>query len=170
MTHEMMDENEKRKIIRLYGVLGFSILCSFVPHTLAAVAALIAFTAVLMMAYSVRRGAAAESVTSAHATWIVRTIWLASFFAMVTVGLASIYVLSAYDPSPVHECAAGMMNGEITDVNDCVESFMAVNGRVFLIGALFSGIPVLAYLAFRLYRGWMLLRKGEGFPNVKAWL
>jgi hypothetical protein len=164
-------------IMRVYAALSASLILGFIPSTIAVVLALILFSCVTPYARHVRKKADPASLTANHMTYIIRTIWIATLLAAVTVTLGTIYVLSAYNPSPLQSCVDNIMSlmqaGKQAGpqmIAPCMDNFMSVNHRIFSLATVISGIPLMIYLAWRLARGISRARDGYRIANLKHWL
>ncbi len=168
---------EHKKITHIYAALTVSLLMSFLPMMAAAAMALIMFTGVWIAAYALRKKADHDSLTTNHMTFIIRTMWIASFFATITMTAACIYVLSVYDPSSIGACAQTLMNSGAADmtamelaVKPCMDEFMSTNMTYFINGAVMGAGPVVIYLGYRLSKGLARALKGHRIGNVKSWI
>jgi uncharacterized membrane protein len=167
---------EQRKIMQVYGMLGASLLLGFIPNVIFAIPALILFCCVPPIAGRIRRRADPASLAANHMTYIIRTIWIATLLAAVTTALATVYILSAYDTSPLQSCVDKLINsGNVggssasTLLMPCMDSFVTVNKNIFLLATLGAAIPFALYLVWRLSRGVSRAQKGYRLANVKSW-
>lgn len=162
-------QQEQKTVLRVYTAFAVMLVLSCIPHLMAAAAAAILFAGILVAAYSIRSGGAPGGFTAAHMTWIIRTIWISSFIGGITTALASIYVLKHYDPSIIHQCVDGIMNGT-ENVDACISRFIEANYNTFIIGAILAGVPVGLYLVYRFIRGGYPALQGHSVRNPQAWL
>lgn len=167
-----MKNRDSQILMKLYGALGASLVVSLIPHAIFAVLAALLFTGALIAAGRLRKKAEPSGFLAHHLTYFIRTIWLASLFGGVVAALASVYVLGAYDPSPIHDCADALMAGMAgqSDVEGCLSEFISVNKAVFMAGTIMAAVPLLVYLLYRIGAGLLCIRKGRMFSNVKRWL
>lgn len=170
-----MKTKEQKVILQIYAAMTASLLVSFVPHVAAALPALLFFTGTLVAAYVLRARHGDDSLMANHMSFIIRTIWISTFLAAVTVAGASFYVLMHYDPSPILACADKLMGmvsipAMETTIRPCVDDFVGVNRRIFIDGTLIAAAPVALYFAFRLARGLSRAGKGHRIANIKNWM
>ncbi len=167
-------DGEQKKVTNIYAMLCVSLMLSFLPMATAAGLSLMMFAAVLIAAYTLRGRAPQGSLVSDHMTYIIRTLWISGFFALVTMTIACIYVIGVYDPSSIEPCAEAVMNA--TDqaavkaaFQPCFNEFMSVNMKHFLVGAIIGAGPIVIYLAYRIAKGVTRAIKGHRIGDIKAW-
>ncbi len=171
----MAFDREKRTITNLYAAFSVSLILSFMPMIEAAGLAALMFAGVLVAAYILRARADETSLTCNHATFIIRTIWIASLFAFVTTLIAAGYVIQNFNPAAIHRCvddvAMNMMDltGLEQAIRPCLDRFIQDNMRVFINGTLIAAAPVVAYILFRLAKGLPRAMKGHRIGNVRHW-
>jgi uncharacterized membrane protein len=168
---------EKKNIMAVYMILCLMVIFGFVPNFLFAVLVLLTFSILLPIAGHIRRKAAPASLTANHMTWIIRTVWIGTLLAAVTLLAGTGYVLSVYDPSPLQSCvdrltiAVQAGNEPGADLfNPCMASFMKVNQRTFLIAGVGAGLPVLLFMLWRVTKGIVHARRSERIENAESWL
>ena len=177
-----MDDNKEQKaILNLYGLFGASIILSLVPFAAAAVLSLLFFTALLFMAYGLRKRAAPESLQDNHATYVIRTFWITALFSAITSTLASVYMLGRIDYAPFDPCVESILSSGETAVNSgnsavvyeaaapCVDGFLAFNHTVWINAALIAALPLMLYLGYRFTKGLGRALKGYRLANPKSW-
>lgn len=145
-------DKERKTILTAYGLFAAMMAVSFIPSAWAAVTATILYFIALAFPCHARKRAAAGSLTGNHMTYIIRTIWIASFMAVVTVAAGVCYVLALYDPASIDACAQNLMSGSM-DTEACIADFMDANGNVLFAGGLIAAAPVAVYCLWRLFRG-----------------
>ncbi len=176
------NEQEKKEVIRLYSAFGASLLLMLVPSTAMAVFSGLLFIGVLIAAYVMRRKSAPESLRENHATYIIRTIWIGGFLSVLTMAAATAYMLPNIDNAPLQPCADSLVS-QAQDLaqseniaalsrlmQPCMEEFMRLNGRVFLIAVAITAIPVMLYFLVRFWRGLSRANGGYRIANLKIWL
>ncbi len=169
--------DQNRPVVKNYAFLAGCLVLSFLPFTIAAVAAFILFTAAWIMAGRLRKKTDDEFFVS-HGVFLNRTIWIASFMAMLTTGLASVYVLALYDPSPIHECANNLMtagsaagqSNVAAIIAPCMGDFIEANRNVFTVGGLMAATPVVLYLVWRTTRGARQAVRGLAVEKPLSWI
>ena len=168
----MLDAKTK-EIIGVYGLLLASIICGFVPMIIFAVFAAIFFSLALFVAGQKRRKSYIDNdiLLTSHMTYIIRTVWISSFIGLITVTIASIYVLKTYDPGPVSICLNDMMTGAATqDLEACFTNFAHANMGIFIRGTIIAAVPLVLYLALRLVHGIKDACAKKPIANPKTWL
>ena len=179
----MTQENkEQKKIIQLYGAFGASLVLMLVPSAIVAMVASILFLGVLIAAYAMRKSCEKGSLCENHMTYIIRTIWIGSLLSVLTMAVASAYMLPNIDNTPLEPCAQGLMSGAanlaanedmiglMNVIRPCMDEFMSVNGQVFMIAMAISAVPVLLYFIIRFSRGLSRAISGYRVANPKSWL
>lgn len=179
MTEDRQEQN--KAILNLYAALGVSLILSVLPSVSAALASVIFFSGVLIAAYLMRRGAERESLRENHATFIIRTLWIAALFSLFTTGAATIYMLGGVDYAPFEPCAnvliskgaawiesAGMMEVYAL-IKPCVESFLGFNKALLVNAVIIAGAPLVIYVVYRLAKGVSRAMKGYRIANPKSW-
>ena len=128
-------------------------------------------------ARTVRAKAAPDSLAANHMTYVIRTVWIFTGIAAVTIAAASAYVVTAYNIAPLQPCVGRLMSAADAGqsvaaeaIEPCLVPFMKANSRVLLLGAVIGGgLPIL-YLVYRLARGVERAAKGYRIANAKSWL
>ena len=174
-------KDEKKPVLNLYAVLGVSLILSVVPSVPAAMLSLIFFLGLLIAAYRVRKNTKDKSYVENHATYIIRTLWIAAFISLITTALATIYMVARIDYSLFNPCADSLVNKgaewlESAGFNDvyplvqpCIEGFINANQTLILNSVFIAGAPILAYMAYRLIKGVLRAKGGYRLSNEKSW-
>lgn len=166
---------EQKKVIRVYAAFVACLFLGLVPSILFATLTALLFTGVMSAAYRIRKNSAEGSLAENHMTYIIRTIWLISFLAIITLGVAAAYFLSVYDPTPVQSCFDGIMSGTAHASSatalfmPCADDFNEANGTALKIGGIISAAPVVVYFLYRLMKGVPRALQGYRVANVKSW-
>jgi uncharacterized membrane protein len=178
----VIDVNQK-KIVRLYGAFGAGLVFSMVPLWSAALVSAVLVTGVLIIAYVLRTDAEHGSLSENHMTFIIRTIWIGSFLALITTAAASVYFFKALDNTPLQPCAEAILSmasgmSDPTAMERTIDNFMAMpcwatywqkNLMIFIIGGVIAAGPILIYFIVRYVRGLTRAIKGYRVANPKAW-
>ena len=176
-----MAMSEQKIIYNIYGIFGVSIVFSVVPSLSAALVSAIFFLIALIAAYVVRGRAEEHSLTENHMTYLIRTIWIVSLFAVLTMGFAAAYMVPKVQYFPLQSCmdALSSMGSEAIQsmgvaeaeniLAPCMEDFMNVNHRLFLHSALIAGGPLIVYLGYRFVKGIARAAKGYRLADPKSW-
>ncbi|MGB0720058.1 MAG: hypothetical protein ACPGRX_06270, partial [Bdellovibrionales bacterium] len=150
-----------KKLYTLYILYGLSLVFSVIPHAGAAALCLVFFLAVLGAAYVMRKREEADSLTGNHATFIIRSMWIAALFSVFTMIAATIYMMPRIDYTGFDSCAQNMAghdpaaleamgyDGIYALIEPCLEGFISGNYTVFFASMLIGGAPPLMYLVFR---------------------
>jgi len=173
--------SEQKKLYNLYALFAVSMLLAVIPHVAAALLCLVFFTWLLVAGYVVRSRAVEHDLVHNHATFIIRSLWIAALFSLITTILAAFYLLAEIDYSAFETCAESvvaisperleqMTMFELqTLVEPCLKPFIEGNKTVFINATLLAGLPALIYLAYRFFTGFMRMIKGHRLAKPKAW-
>ncbi|MFN3700033.1 MAG: hypothetical protein ACK4VI_00760 [Alphaproteobacteria bacterium] len=135
----------------------------------------------LIAAYVIRSKNDPNGLACNHTTYIIRTIWIGSFFSVVTVGLASLYMVQFLDYVAFAPCAEEIqMRGlnwaaeasfedAMILVEPCFNSFINDNFNLLLVSGGIAIIPILLYFTVRLVRGISRAAKGYRIADPKIW-
>ena len=179
----MTDEQPEgqKAILNLYAALGVSLILSVLPYAAAAVLSLVFFVGVLIAAYSIRKKAEEHSLSENHATFIIRTLWIGAFFSLVTIIIASAYMLGGIDYSQFQPCADALANkglewlesAGMMDVyavtQPCMDSFLFSNRTLLMNAMIIAGGPIVIYMTFRMAKGVSRAMKGYRLADAKTW-
>lgn len=177
----MMDtpDIEQKKIIRLYAAFGAGLAMSFAPFLVAALVSAALLIGVLFIAYVLRTDAEQGSLTENHATFIIRTIWIGSFFTLITLSIASIYLFKVLNNAPLQPCVdqilsmAGPAAIESFVMNfmgtKCWADYWQTNLMAFIVAFVITAAPVVVYFVVRYVRGVTRAMRGYRVANPKAW-
>lgn len=176
-----MAMSEQKIIYNIYALFGVSIVFSVVPSISAAFVSALFFLIALIAAYVVRGRSDTHSLTENHMIYVIRTIWIASLFAIVTMGFAAAYMLPKIEYLPLQSCmnalasqgtaaleSMGIAEAEAI-IAPCMEDFMAMNYQVFLVAAFIAGGPLIVYLGYRFVKGIARAAKGYRLADPKGW-
>ncbi|MBL4804335.1 MAG: hypothetical protein JKY71_05665 [Alphaproteobacteria bacterium] len=167
-------------ILNLYAALGVSIILSVLPLASAALLSLLFFLGVLIAAYVVRGDSEKDGLRENHATYIIRTLWIAAFFSIPTALAATAYMQYHIDNTPFDPCFQDLANRGIgwleradymdiyEIVQPCIQTYIDVNTTIFINAAIIGGGPILLYMAYRLARGVSRAIKGYRLANPRA--
>lgn len=175
-------EKEHKTIMQVYAMFVAALMMGFIPSGFFALMALSMFLAVLIGAYVIRMRAGDQSLTADHMTYIIRTIWIVSFFALFTVAAGAAYLVPLLDYAAVEPCSAqlaGMISGGGTSgltagslhsvMEGCYDNFISANLRHIIIATAIAAGPLVIYLGFRLAKGLSRARKNHRIGDVKSW-
>ena len=176
-----MADAETGKIMRVYGALAASLILLLLPHVAFCAMALLLFMGVMIVAYVMRGKADVQSLTHDHMTFIIRTIWIGSLFALVTTVIAAVYMLGYADQSPLMPCAEQAMNAASAStpadmkqidalMQPCVSAYVSANKVVLAVSVLIAGLLPLVYFAYRLAKGLSRARRSHRIGDNKSWL
>jgi len=171
-------KKQQQLVLNFYALMGAALVMSFLPFISAALLALLMFGGGLIAAYIVRGRRGGQSYAGNHLTFIIRTIWIASLFSLVTMIAATIYILTYYDPGPVQACAEQIVSAAASApdimalqsmIQPCMDEFMRVNGQVFLVGGVIGIAPIVIYFVYRLSSGLSRAIKMHRIGDNKSW-
>jgi uncharacterized membrane protein len=180
----MMATTEEKKVLQVYGMLAAALLLMLIPHVTACAVALLLLTGALAAAYAARKKAAENSLVADHMNFIIRTVWLGTFMAMLTTTVASVYMLQIADLSPLQPCAnqlADMMLGNSNPENapdymkmtavvtPCVPPFVDTNRMVFINALMIAALLPMAYFAWRMAKGLNRALRGHRMGDGHKW-
>jgi uncharacterized membrane protein len=160
-------------VIGVYIVVCGSMLMSLVPTLWAAGAAAILFFLGIIFAYAVRFRAEKDSLAADHMTYILRSIRFGSGLAILTIGIASIYMLCRQDVQPLMACADNIMDsGDMSQLSPealkpCIENYLAANKFMIFIAAAIGILPVIVYFIYRFTKGFARALKGYRISTPK---
>ncbi|GJL86060.1 MAG: hypothetical protein DHS20C02_18350 [Micavibrio sp.] len=178
MTEE---SKEQKKVLQLYSAFGASLVLMLVPSAIVALVASILFLGVLIAAYIMRKGAEPSSLQENHMIYIIRTIWIGGLFSILTMVVASAYMLSRIDNTPLEPCSQSLMSnaaklaenedmmGLMNVIKPCMDGFISINAQVFMIAMAISALPILLYFIIRFSRGLSRALSGYRVANPKNW-
>lgn len=168
-----MPNKEQKTITHVYAALTVSLLMSFLPVMSAAAFSMVMFIGVWIAAYVLRSKTDHDSLLADHMTFVIRTIWIAGFFALITMSVATAYILSVYDPSVIVNCAGNINTTDMAAieaaVKPCMDEFLAANMNYFINGTIIGAGPLVVYFAYRLAKGISRATKGHRIGDVKNW-
>lgn len=178
---ETRNDPAKKTVMWAYALFGVSLLSALVPSIPAAAISLASGLGVLVMAYALRAPAEKDSLLENHMTFIIRTIWIGSFYAMVFMIAASFYLLQNIDNVPLMPCIDKFINmGHTLDVMDpegmfrafesCRQAYWQENLKTFIVAGAIAAGPVLLFFILRYARGFSRAIKYFPVQNVKSWL
>jgi uncharacterized membrane protein len=133
------------------------------------------------MAYAWRSDATQGSLLENHMTYIIRTIWVGSFLALITLAVAAIYLFKALDNTPLEPCINDLLGfmslGDFsaietleTQIGDkCLTPYLAKNFTPLVTSAIIGIGPVVIYFLFRFLRGYTRARNGYRLAKPRAW-
>ena len=175
----MTQDPAHKKIMSLYYLFIATLAASMVPSAAFAMLALFMITALMILAYVFRTEVDEDSLMHNHATYIIRTIWITSLFAAMTMIAASAYMIPQIDYSQMDACVKNVTTQLDTENPDfqaadalmqpCMDDFITANKMVFIFAMIIAGGPLLAYMIFRLIKGMGRARHGHKVVNLKNW-
>jgi uncharacterized membrane protein len=174
------DPNQK-KVMRMYSAFGAGLVLSFWPSGIAALISLVLVLGVMTVAYMWRSDAEDGSLMENHMTFIIRTIWIGGFLALVTLVIAAAYLFRMLDNTPLNPCLNDLMNfmssGDMLNIEPLVQSmqdrcmipYLARNLNTLITGGIIGIAPVVIYFFVRFSRGFGRARGGYRIASPKAW-
>lgn len=179
-----MDEKPEgqKTILNLYAAFGVSVILSLLPSFSAALLSAVFFIGVLVAGYSIRGKAEHGSLVENHATFVIRTMWIAALLSLVTTGIATAYMMGRIDYFMFDPCAntlagkgiAWMESAGVMEVyaiiEPCVAPFLDTNKTLLMNALLIAGGPVIIYMTYRIAKGVGRAMKGYRLANPKSWI
>ena len=173
------DPNQ-RKILRLYAAFGAALVLSVVPFILAALLSMILIFGVLIAAYILRTDTTPGSLVENHMTFIIRTIWIGSFLALLTMTAGSIYLFQTIDNTPLDPCLQPLLDirsgqtlidpyAVFNILRGCFDNYWVANIKTFIISGSIAAGPVLLYFIVRYARGLARAMDGYRVANPHFW-
>ncbi len=174
-------EKEKKALLQIYGALGASLILSVVPTIAAAALSLILLTGVMIAAYVMRKKHEIGSLSANHMTFIIRTIWISSLFAIVTMTIGCAYLLAFIDNTPLSPCISHLMNlgtqaasmdmmALMRVFDPCLDDYTTINMKAFIVSGFIAAAPILIYFLVRYVRGLSRAMKGYRVAKPLSWL
>ncbi|MGB4107249.1 MAG: hypothetical protein WBK55_05585 [Alphaproteobacteria bacterium] len=170
---------EQKKIIRIYAAFGAGLALSFAPFLVAALISGALVIGVLCIAYVLRTDTEQGSLTENHMTFIIRTIWIGSFLALITLTIASIYLFKVLNNTPLQPCLDQILSmADPAAIESFAMNFMGTtcwaeywqtNLAAFIVAFIITAAPVLLYFAVRYVRGVTRAMRGYRVANPKSW-
>ena len=169
---------EKKNILNIYAAFGAALVLSIIPTMFAAFLSLILGLGVLIAAYMVRKNEEIGSLVENHMTFVIRTIWIGSFFALISTTIGSIYLFFNLDNTPLQPClntflsvADSVQNfsGLESVFGNCFEPYWFVNAKVFITSGIIVATPILVYFAARYARGLSRAMNGYRVSKPLSW-
>lgn len=158
-------EKEQKTILQIYYALIASVILSILPSSVAKTFGFILFIVIFMATYYFRHKSDEKSLTHNHMQFIIKSIWISSLILLI--GMAGAYFLA--DHSIIHNAVDFVKAGNFlteTQIENIIMNYMKENIFVFL----FTLMPCLIYLIYRLCKGTVHAQKGQLMPNLKSWL
>lgn len=170
----------QRKVLQLYAAYGAALVLSVVPFVLAAFLSMVLFVGVLIAAYILRTGTEEGSLIENHMTFVIRTLWIGSFLAMLTLVAASLYLFYGVDNTPLDPCIQHFLSigpgtrvlelQAMTDIfRACYGAYMDANLRIFITSGAMAAGPVLIYFVIRYARGISRAMNGYRIAKPQSW-
>lgn len=171
-----------KTVVGFYLIFALGLFLSCLPVISAAITALLLVTGVLIAAYVMRGQHAAGGYVDNHMTYIIRTIWIGSLYALLTLALGSFYILAFIDNAPLQPCIDRILNMESNPAavadpvalyagfESCYREFIAVNYKIFVIGGIIAIGPIVFFFFTRCWHGYQRARKSYRVANVKSWV
>lgn len=175
---DQKETDEKKVVTQIYAAFGAALILSFVPFFSAATLSMILGMGVLIAAYVIRSRAQDDSLADNHMTFIIRTIWIGSFFALISTAIGAIYLYLNLDNEPLAPCVSDLMAGAQNLINmgslkdifgDCYEPYWALNSRTFITSGVIVALPAVLYFSLRFIRGLSRAMNGYRVAKPLSW-
>lgn len=158
-------EKEQKTILQIYYSLIISIICNVIPSTMVQTFGLIVFIAAFIACYYLRHKSDNEGLTYNHMQFIIKSIWISSLILLI--GMVAAYFLAdhAIIHGAVNHVTAGNFLTE-AQIENIIMDYMKENIFTFI----FTLMPCLIYLIYRLSKGIVHGQKQQVIQNLKSWL
>lgn len=172
------DNKEQQQILQTYAAFMASIILSLLPFMSAALLSLGLAIVVLVMAYIYRGKAEDKSLLENHMIFIIRTIWVGAFIALICMVIGAGYLFVNLNNMPLLDCQEAFlaMGDQIfhpdifkTVFAPCQEAYFNLNLETLIIGGGIVVLPPLIYFSVRIVRGLARASKGYRIAEPGAW-
>ena len=183
----MTDKNERSRILNLYALFGVTIVLTLIPHPAAGGASLVMAVLLILTAFKMRGDKEAfnngkHSFMQNHAAYILRSIAGVTLLMLITISLASGYLLSVIDYAPFETCAQEFqsMGAEAIEsasneqiyakAEPCMEDFLHENRGSLTTAMIIASLLPLFYIGWRFMQGITRAYKGVMIDNPLKWI
>jgi uncharacterized membrane protein len=177
---EQKSDPEKKQVLQLYAAFGAALVLCIIPFFFAAFISFALFLGVLIAAYILRGNAKHGDLLENHTTYVIRTIWIGSLFAVLTMILGSVYLFLNIDNTPLDPCIQHFLNMQANAntvdmmalaiaLKGCSIGYIGANFKVFLISFLGIAGPILLYFIVRYARGLSRALSGYRVNKPLGW-
>ena len=175
------DEDKPSKFaVFLYPLLIVAIGVCFIPDPMLALIGLGIFTAYLLLLYIIKGSVNKDGALHTHATYLIGTIWAVSSLSVLTVTVASIYLMDKLDDTPFEPCEDKISDMVLSDLQfdmnlilqhtkPCVEPYLEANFDLLMIGTAIGAGPLVLYLLYRILKGLPSALIGDPVKKPKSW-
>jgi uncharacterized membrane protein len=166
-------ETSRIRILVLYFMFALAVVLGMFPDMTLQNISFLTYSVVLVFAYIFRRGRKEDDFESHHCTYLIRSIWIFSFLAVIAIVGAGYMVGQQADASALDGLlgrieSAGQMPSE-ADLDAAFKVYYTVNqDLIFQLYRLWM-CPALAYGAWRIVRGVSRAAKGYRVAHPKSW-
>jgi uncharacterized membrane protein len=158
-------EKEQKTILQIYYALIASVILSVLPSSVSQTFGFILFIVIFMATYYFRHKSDEKSLTHNHMQFIIKSIWISSLILLIGMGPAYVFADHQIIYDALNHVRAGNFLTE-SQINSILMDYMKTNLFIFL----FTLVPCLIYLVYRLCKGLAQAQKKEFIPNLKSWL
>ena len=157
-------EKEQKTIFQIY--IGFAavVIFNFIPSSAVQTFGGILFIVLIVAAYIYRAKAQNNSVMHSHMAYLIKSFWIASLF--LSIGIAAALALA--DHSIIYDAVDGVINGQMISEAQMNQVLMAYLHDNLLIFSLTFG-PSILYMAYRVMKGMIRVKKNQIIANPKNW-
>jgi len=157
-------EKEQTNILSVYIVFTAAVIMNCIPSTVISTLGFILLFVILIAIYVYRARSDKDSLRYSHMAFLIKSFWVSSL--LLLIGMIAAYFLG--DHSSVINAYESIFKGSyLTEeqINNILSTYLHDNLTVFLL----TLGPSLLYLAYRIYRGVMLIKSNLPIPNPKNW-
>lgn len=164
--------SEKHKNLSLYIGLLVAVISGCLPDmSMQGLSTILVFV-VLTVGYFFRARAKQDDLVWHHATFVIRTVWIWSIFAIIGMIGAGYQIYSQGDASMIDAFMSQVMNGLIptdADIQNVSDSYMAANENLMIAATLIWIAPAQVYALWRTYKGLSRALAGYRVQNLYGW-
>lgn len=156
---------EQKTTLQLYYAYIFVIITNVIPSSTIQTFGMILFIVILIATYYFRSKSNEGSFQNNHMTYITKSIWISSLALLV--GMITAYFTA--DHSIIYNAYNAIKMGTMmteAQINSLIMDYMRANMFTFL----FTLMPSLIYLVYRLCKGIAHAQKNYIIPNLKSWI
>ncbi len=157
-------KKQQQNMLTLYIGFFVSTILNFFPNYNIQIFAFIFFFILLVTAYIYRSKYKDDEFQYSHSKYIIKTIWIFSFFLLLGTMAAGIFA----DNSSINNIMDQAMNGIIMSESELETILMAYTKQNFFVFLITIG-PSFLYFFYRIFNGFSLVRNNRPITNLKNW-
>lgn len=167
-------EISRIRILALYFLFAVAVVLGLFPDMTLQNISFLTYSILLVLAYIFRRMRKDDDLESHHCTYLIRSIWIFSFLAVVALFGAGYMVGQQADASALEDILSRMESGAQTPSEDDLDAafkvYYTVNqDLIFNLYRLWM-CPALVYAAWRIVRGSVRAFHGYRVSQPRSWV